>query len=126
MLEELLVKLNVAAVASTLFQTFQSQVHSKARARVTLVISLVLSVLLLISTGAALALDGIDLSEPSEEVADGDCSRLVQIKYPFLSCSDGEIGMAEADEVWEDHRQIPLMRPFVEGDGFWGPDLNQM
>ncbi len=123
MLKELLVKLDVAAVVSTLFQ---SKIHSKARARVTLIISLVLSVLLLVSTGAALALDGIDLSEPSEEVADGDCSRLVQIKYPFLSCSDGEIGMAESDELWEDHRQIPLMRPFVEGDGFWGPDLNQM
>jgi hypothetical protein len=78
----------------------------------------------LCSAGAAMALDGIDLSQPAEEVADGECPRLVQIKYPFLSCSDGQIGMAEADETWDNSRRIPMMSRWTESDGWWGPDLN--
>jgi len=107
-------KLNVAAA---LFQ-------SNCRLRVRLVTSLILSSLLVLSSGAALALDGIELSEPSEESDEGGCSRLVQIKYPFLSCSGSEIGLAEENEMWENSRQIPVMGAFVEGDGYWGPSLN--
>ena len=109
-------KLNVAAA---LFQ-------SEPRVRVGLITSLALVGLLVISSGAAMALDGIDLSKPSEENDEGGCSQLVRIKYPFLGCSDGEIGLADEDDSWENSRQIPLMRAFTEGDGYWGPSLNEM
>ncbi|MCA9504240.1 MAG: hypothetical protein H6748_20405 [Spirochaetaceae bacterium] len=76
--------------------------------------------------GAALAgsLPGIDLSEPAEPVASGECSRLVQIKYPFLSCRNGEIGAAAGDETWDSARRLPLMSDWTEGDAAWGPELN--
>ena len=78
------------------------------------------------------ALDGIDLSKSSEVMdeaeteapAEGACSRLVEIKYPFLSCTNGEIGQADADELWENSRRIPMGSAFVEGNGYWGEDLN--
>ena len=74
--------------------------------------------------GAAMALDGIDLSQPAEVVAEGECPRLIQIKYPFLTCAHGEIGMSDADETWDNSRRVPLMSEWTEGDGYWGPDLN--
>jgi hypothetical protein len=51
---------------------------------------------------------------------------LVQIKYPFLSCTNGEIGSADGDESWEDNRQIPFMSVWTESDGYWGPSYNEM
>ena len=106
-------------VAAALFQ-------STIPVRVTLIFSLLLSVPIAFVAGTAMALDGINLSEPAEEVAAGECPRLIQIKYPFISCSDGQIGMAEGDDSWENSRQIPLQRDWVEGTGWWGPDQNQM
>jgi hypothetical protein len=87
--------------------------------------SLALAGLLFFSSGAALALDGIDLSVPAEEVGEGECSRLIQIKYPFLSCANGEIGLADGDATWENSRQIPLQSSWIEGDGYWGPSYNE-
>ena len=86
------------------------------------------SILLLASPGVAFALDGIDLSNPPEivEVEEGACSRLVQIKYPFLVCRSGEIGLAEGDDTWDSSRQIPDLSDWTAGPGYWGHDLNQM
>ena len=94
----------------------------------TLAILLPLACLL---AGPAAALEGIDLSakadveDAAEEVAPGGCSQLVQIKYPFLSCSNGEIGLAGGNDTWETARQIPRQSVFIEGTGYWGPDQNQ-
>lgn len=79
----------------------------------------------LLLAGPAMALDGIDLSEAPEPPAAGECSRLVQIKYPFLSCPTGEIGLAGGDATWENSRQIPIQSEFNEGNGYWGDELNQ-
>lgn len=78
----------------------------------------------LVATGA-FALEGIELSEPLEPAAEGECPRLVQIKYPFLSCANGQIGQSEANETWENSRQLPQQGAWNEGDGAWGPDQNQ-
>ena len=83
-----------------------------------------LALMVLLLPGGASALDGIDLNEPLEPTAAGECPRLIQIKYPFLSCQEGQIGMAEGNDSWEDSRRIPLQSHFIEGDGYWGPDLN--
>ena len=95
----------------------------KLNAAAVLAVSLV-SFFFILSSTAAFALDGIDLSHPSEAVEDGGCSQLVQIKYPFLSCANGEIGLADDNATWENSRQIPIMRDWTEGDGYWGPELN--
>ena len=81
--------------------------------------------LCMLSTGAAFALDGIDLSRPAEAVAEGECPKLIQIKYPFLKCAAGEIGQDGADDTWGNSRRIPMGSDFVEGDGYFGPDLNR-
>ena len=75
--------------------------------------------------GAATALDGIDLSEPLEPVAEGECPRLTQIKYPFLSCATGQIGQSDSDETWENSRRMPMQGKWNEGNGYWGPTLNE-
>lgn len=82
------------------------------------------STLCLLAASGALALDGIDLSEPAEATAAGECPKLIQIKYPFLSCKDGEIGSADGDATWDNSRKIPIQSEFIEGNGYWGPDLN--
>jgi len=76
-------------------------------------------------SGTAIALDGIDLSHPAEPTASDACSRLVQIKYPFLHCSEGEIGLSAMGDTWDASRRIAIMSDWVEGDGYWGPDLNR-
>jgi hypothetical protein len=81
--------------------------------------------LYLLSAGSGFALDGIDLNEPVEAPAGGECSKLVQIKYPFLRCSDGEIGLADRNASWEVSRQIPPQSGWIEGDAWWGPELNR-
>jgi len=77
------------------------------------------------SASSAVALDGIDLSQPAEATAPGECPKLIQIKYPFISCKGGVIGLADGDATWENSRQIPIGSEFVEGNGYWGDDLNQ-
>ena len=72
----------------------------------------------------ALALDGIDLSSPAEPTAPGECPRLVQIKYPFLSCPNGQIGQSDADENWDNSRRLPMQSDWNEGDAYWGPSPN--
>ena len=80
--------------------------------------------LALLATSAS-ALDGIDLNAPLEPAGDGECPQLVQIKYPFLSCADGQIGQSDANETWENSRQLPQQGAWNEGDAAWGPDQNQ-
>jgi hypothetical protein len=97
-------------------------------------ITLIVSLSLVLLASASSALDGIDISaeaaamkeagEPTK-TADGECPRLIQIKYPFLRCSHGEIGLSDSDADWANSRQIPLQTKFVEGDGYFGPSLNQ-
>lgn len=82
-------------------------------------------VLALLISNTASALDGIDLSRPLPATTPGECPLLVKIKYPFLSCANGQIGQAEGNELWEDSRQIPRMSDWTESNGTWGPDLNQ-
>ncbi len=84
-----------------------------------------LATTLLLVASAATALDGIDLSAPADPAGDGECPRLVQIKYPFLSCANGQIGLAEGDETWENTRQIPQLGTWTESDGAYGPEQNQ-
>ncbi len=69
----------------------------------------------------AFALDGIDLSSEPAPVAEGECPLLVQIKYPFLSCADGQIGLSGADETWETERQMIRQGDFTESDAGWRP-----
>ncbi len=93
-------------------------------------------------TGSAFALDGIDLSKPAidpgaEEAAPAadDCAPLTKIRYPFLCAAEGdgvegERPLVQARPVnpnpsWESARQIPRMSDWTEGNGTWGPDLNQ-
>ena len=64
-------------------------------------------------------------AEPLEPAAEGECPRLIQIKYPFLSCADGQIGQSDENETWENSRQLPQQGSWNEGDGAWGPDQNQ-
>lgn len=83
------------------------------------------ALVVLVAATPAAALDGIDLSEEPEPLAYGECPRLVQIKYPFLSCIDGNIGLASGDDTWENSRQLPRQFPWTEGGGAFGPNLNQ-
>jgi hypothetical protein len=85
----------------------------------------VLSLVVLLFSGTAFALDGIDLSNPPEAVEDEACPRLFQIKYPFLACGDGDVGSPDEGPTWENTRRIPYLSDFTEGDGYWGPDLNE-
>lgn len=95
------------------------------RTRALRVFVVALFVSLFLATTAS-ALDGINLSEPSEPTAEGECPRLVQIKYPFLSCANGEIGQSDENEIWFNSRRIPVGSGFVEGDGYYGEDLNPL
>jgi len=97
-------------------------------------IFLVLSLSFLLFTSAASALEGIVISGPgaaddsmaeASAPAPGACPRLIQIKYPFLRCSRGEIGQSDANETWENSRRLPLQSRWIEGNGYFGPSLNQ-
>jgi hypothetical protein len=107
-----------------------SRTNSFLRANVSVKRISILSLLMLLScslgllVGSASALDGIDLSSPAEPTADGECPRLIQIKYPFLSCADGQIGQSDANETWDNSRQIPMMSDWTEGDSVFGPDFS--
>jgi hypothetical protein len=89
--------------------------------------------LTLLFAHSALALDGIDLSEPATEPpAAGECPPLIKIKYPFLTCGgdDASHTLLQARPLqlapsWASARQSPLMSDWTESDGYWGPDLNQ-
>jgi hypothetical protein len=81
-------------------------------------------VFFLVPSVAAVAHDGIDLGPSGKRSQDEGCSQLVQIKYPFLSCADGEIGLSEMGDSWDNSRRMPVMSDWMEGDGYWGPALN--
>lgn len=99
------------------------------------------ALLTLTSTGSAFALDGIDLSKPAADPgaaeavpAADDCPALTKIRYPFLCSAEGAAEGARAlvqvrplnpNPSWESTRQIPRMSDWTEGNGAWGPDLNQ-
>jgi len=100
MLKELLMKLNAAAV-------------------------LVLSLVVFLFSGVASALDGLDLSNPPEDAQDEACPRLFQIKYPFLVCGDSKAPSPAEQPNWQNTRRIPYGFDFTEGDGYWGPNLNE-
>lgn len=76
---------------------------------------------LALAASPALALDGIDLSSPPEPVAEGECPLLIQIKYPFLSCTNGQIGLSDADETWESERRMIRQGDWTESDAGWRP-----
>ena len=82
------------------------------------------AVLFLAFAGVSSALEGIDLSADPSIPAEGECSRLVQIKYPFLSCRDGETTQSDVEEVWENTRRLPHQSDWTEGNGYFGPLLN--
>ena len=86
---------------------------------------LVLSLVVFLFSGTALALDDFDLSNPPDAVEDEACPRLYQIKYPFLACGESEVGSPDEEPTWENTRRIPYGFDFTEGDGYWGPDLNE-
>ena len=77
-----------------------------------------------LASSSATALDSIDLNTPSTPTGAGECSQLVQIKYPFLTCSSGQIGQSPANETWANTRHMPIGSGWVEGDGYWGPTLH--
>lgn len=90
------------------------------------------AVLTLFFASSALALDAIDLGEAPPAPAPGECPPLARIKYPFLTCGGGASGPEllqvkplDPNPSWASARQIPLMSNWTEGDGAWGPDLNQ-
>jgi hypothetical protein len=97
------------------------------------------ALLTLTFTGSAFALDGIDLSKPATDpgaeeaaAAAGDCPALTKIRYPFLceGAVDGAHALVQVRPLnpnpsWESTRQIPRMSDWTEGNGTWGPDLNQ-
>lgn len=80
--------------------------------------------LLALSGCAATALEGLDLSSAAAETVPGECSALIKIKYPFLSCVNGQIGQSAANETWESARHMPVQGRWIEGDGYWGETLN--
>ena len=88
-------------------------------------------VLTLLFANTALALDGIELSNPPQAVGEGECPLLVQIKYPFMTCAGADASKVvnapptDTNRVWNEVRQIPLMSIWTESDGYWGPDLHQ-
>ena len=74
--------------------------------------------------GSAQALDGINLSEPVEPPAEGECPLLTQIKYPFISCEKPAGDAPVVNHTWENSRRIPISSDFIEGNGYWGWELN--
>lgn len=77
-----------------------------------------------LTAGHASALEGIDLSSPAEATAAGACPQLIQIKYPLRSCVDGQLGQTDANETWDNTRHMPMQSHWIEGDGYFGPELN--
>jgi hypothetical protein len=91
--------------------------QSKSRVRVRLIVSLVLASLLFLCSGAVIAADdaegGDSQSVLSEEPA------------PEAQADDSETQPAFENATWENSRRIPLGSSWTEGDGYWGPSLNQ-
>ncbi len=102
--------------------------HTRICARALRILAVASGVALFVflwGASSAFALDGIDLSSPPEPSAEGECSRLIQIKYPFLGCANGQIGQSDSDQTWDNSRQIPMGSRFVEGSGYYGDALNR-
>lgn len=98
-------KLNVAAAL----------LQSNRRVRVQPIVSLVLASLLFFFSGAVIAAD------------EGGDSQAVQDEAPAPEppANDGETEATVENATWENSRQIPLQSRWTEGDGYWGPSLNQ-
>ena len=89
-------------------------------------IGLATLLLLLGIAPAASALPPLTLQEASAPVGPDECSPLVRVKYPFLSCAtdaEGRRSFANAtvaaDATWDDDKQIPYGHVWVDGDGAW-------
>ena len=110
-------KLFVALLVSTRVSSFRSS---------TSLAVLGLAIAGVLAGGATLASADapVVLDPPAEGVGDPACPDLVRIRYPFLKCPSGQIGIASGDDTWENSRQLPLQEPFLEGDGYFGPELN--
>lgn len=78
--------------------------------------------------GSASALDGVALSAgevSAAEPAESGCPTLTHIKYPFLSCQRdayGNVVLVSEGGIVSSPGHMPEQDPFVEGDGYWGPD----
>jgi hypothetical protein len=100
-------KLNVAAAL----------LQSKRRVRIRLIVSLVLASLLFLCSGVVIAADD----------AEGGDSQSVESEDPApeAQADDSETQPSFENATWENSRQIPLESRWTEGDGYWGPSLNQ-
>lgn len=107
-------------------------VESLSRIALESILVIALGALLALAAGVAAADNGIDLSargdasemEEGEASDEGGCPELIRIKYPFLTCKNGQIDQPDAEATWDNSRRIPIQVDFVEGDGYFGPDLN--
>ena len=88
--------------------------------RTFLLLAFVSSIALLQLAGSASALDAIDPGDAT--AAAGECPVLVQIKYPFVTCSAGASGFQPGSEnaSWEQDRRMPQMSDWTENDD-WHP-----
>jgi hypothetical protein len=107
-------------------------VESPFRIALKSILVIALGGLLALVAGVAAADNGINLSARAdasemgegEASAEGGCPELIRIKYPFLTCTNGLIDQPDAEATWDNSRRIPYQVDFVEGDGYFGPDLN--
>jgi hypothetical protein len=86
----------------------------------------------LFTASSARAGNGIELGEASAPPAEGECPALIKLKYPSMKCTNApasrellQVKPKPLAPSWESARQIPRMSDWTEGDGYWGPDLNQ-
>jgi hypothetical protein len=51
-----------------------------------------------------------------------DCPQLVQVKYPFITCSMDSHGNVVMDSMGQplDTERLPELKGFAGGDGYWG------
>lgn len=103
---------------------FLTDVTAKRRVSLPLMAAVTFGLMGGVLTGSASALEGINLNSPAEPTAAGECPRLIEIKYPFLTCANGQIGEWDGNETWDNMRRIPMLSEWSEGDGTRGADLN--
>ena len=103
---------------------FLTDVTVKRRVSLPLMAAVTFGLMGGVLTGSASALEGINLNSPAEPTAAGECPRLIEIKYPFLTCANGQIGEWDGTETWDNMRRIPMLSEWSEGDGTRGADLN--
>jgi hypothetical protein len=51
-----------------------------------------------------------------------DCPQLVQVKYPFITCSMDSHGNVVMNSMGQplDTERLPELKGFAGGDGYWG------